>query len=317
MADSTHATCDDCKGKFHLQCTDLSIEFREIFARQAFSEGLFYRCSECRTRSKTIPVGKLEFDLKMNEIFEKLNQLNSEFSKRLGSIESQNLSFPKEVKESITSYAKVVSDNIKENNETKKFVSSMSESFQNLNSKMEEERSSISAINKNLTTVRTNIERNDEKQVYAKIKAQKMNNVCVFNVPELESDDAEVKYKRDVEIVKTVLNERVKLEKEDVKAIYRIGTEDSKKPRPLIIKFSSVNKKNEITKLKNIVYNDEKGEHKLFITPDRTRKEQAEYKELLLKLKERKLNGEQNIGIRNGKIIQLQPFRPDPRIFWG
>ena len=99
--------------------------------------------------------------------------------------------------------------------------------------------------------------------------------------------------------------------------MYRIGTEDSKKPRPLIIKFSSVDMKNEITKLKNIVYNDEKGEHKLFITPDRTRKEQAEYKELVLKLRERKLNGEQNIGIRNGKIVQLQPFRPDPRIFWG
>lgn len=318
--DST-ATCDDCKNKYHVQCTDLSTEIRDVLTTQAFSEGLFYRCPECRSKPKSIPVGKVEFDLMMNEITEKLNSLNSEFSKRLDSIENQNIAFPKEVKDSITNYAQVVSNNIKENSETNKFVSSMSKSIKNLesnlNTKLEKEQCSLSAINEDLKTVKSNIERNDEKEIDAKIRAQKKNNVCVFNVPELESTDAEKNYKHDVETIKTVFNGKVKLGKDDVKAMYRIGNEEAAKPRPIVIKFSSIATKTEILKLRDIVFNDSQNDHQIFITPDRTRKEQAEHRELVKKLKERRNKGEENIGIRNGKIVNLQPFRTNPQLLWG
>jgi hypothetical protein len=114
------------------------------------------------------------------------------------------------------------------------------------------------------------------------------------------------------------LHDKVKLEKDDVKAMYRIGQKnDSTKPRPIIIKFSSIDTKIEVLKLRNILYNDLESDHRIFITPDRTRKEQAKHKELTKILKERRLKGEQNLVIRNGKIVQLQPFRPNPQLYWG
>ena len=315
------ATCDDCKNKYHLQCTDLSTEIRDVIAAQTFSEGLFYRCPECRTKPKFTPVDKNEFDLKMNELSEKLNSLTSEFSKRLDSIENQNIAFPKEVKESITNYAQVVSNNIKENCETKKVVSTMSKTMKNLennlNTKLDEEQSSLSAINEDLKTVKLNIERNDEKEIDEKQRAQKINNVCIFNVPEFDSTDAEVNYKNDIKIIKTVLNGKVDLGKNDVKAMYRKGNDEASKPRPIIIKFSSHETKIEILKLRNIVYNDSKKDHQIFIAPDRTTKEQALHRELVQKMKERREKGEENIGIRNGKIVNLQPFRANPQLYWG
>ena len=321
LADKPTATCDDCQKKFHLQCTDITTEISEILAVQTFCNGLFYRCLECRAIPKSSPVGKSEFDKKMNEITEKLNSLNLEFCKRLENIENQNTTFPKEVKDSITNYAQVVSNNIKENIETKKYVSSMNESIKtletNLNSKMDEKQTSLSVINEDLKTVKSNIERNSEREIETKLRAQKINNVCIFNIPELNSNDAEANYKHDVKILKTVFDDKIQLKKEDVKAMYRIGNEDARKPRPIIMKFSTIDTKFEILKLKDISYNDTKNEYQIFITPDRTRKEQSEHKELVKTLKERKLNGEDDIGIRNGKIVKIQPFRPDPQNIWG
>ncbi len=245
IADSS-ISCDDCKNKYHLQCTDLSKEIRDVLVAQKIPEGLFFRCIECRT--KPILVVRNEFDIKMNEISEQLKCLNAEFSKRLDFIENQNLAFPKEVKDSITSYAKVVSNNIKENNETKKVVSSMHESISNLesnfNSKMEVEQTSLTAINQDLKAVKSNTEKNDEKEVEARAKALKEKNLCIFNVPELKSNDRDASYRHDIEAVKSIFDGKVNLQKEDVKAMFRIGmNKDQTTSRPIILKFSSIDKK--------------------------------------------------------------------------
>jgi hypothetical protein len=157
-----------------------------------------------------------------------------------------------------------------------------------------------------------------EKGVEAKARANKANNIVMFNVPEPNSDNAEECYKRDVEVIKTIFRERINLEKEDIKAMFRIGlNKDITKPRPIIIRFTSIEKKTEVLRLKSLQYIDSDIEHDIYITQDRTKKEQEEHKKLVKKLKERRENGEEHLVIRNGKIIQLQPFRPNPQLFWG
>lgn len=70
-------------------------------------------------------------------------------------------------------------------------------------------------------------------------------------------------------------------------------------------------------KMKNPRYKDSNKEHFVYITHDRTKKEQEKHKELVKLLKERRAKGEENLVIRNGEIIQRQPFRPNPQLFWG
>ena len=55
----------------------------------------------------------------------------------------------------------------------------------------------------------------------------------------------------------------------------------------------------------------------IYISPDRTKKQQEEHRQLVLQLKKRKADGETNIGIRNGRIVSLQPFRRNPQLYWG
>ena len=333
--------CYECDLKFHSACINMNDAIYQCIMQSACA-GVRWHCSSCLSNPvsgsetslqefkisiqdeiKTISIGvenqlKLfkESFVKENKIYQDSNsdvkatitKVHEEFNKRFDSIEKQNLKFPEEVKDSISSYAKVVTNNIEENNETKKVVSSMKDTIKtmetNLTSKMEVDCSSLSAI---------------EKGVEAKARASKANNIIVFNVPELDSEDAEECYKRDVAIIKTIFKDKVILEKEDIKSMFRIGlNKDATKSRPIIIKFTSIEKKTEVLKIKDLQYIDSNNlEHNIYMTHDRTKKEQEEHRKLVKKLKERRENGEENLVIRNGKIIQLQPFRPNPQLFWG
>ena len=60
-----------------------------------------------------------------------------------------------------------------------------------------------------------------------------------------------------------------------------------------------------------------KGNIKFTSHQTEAKKEQAEHKKLVQELKRRKANGEDGLVIRNGKITEWLPFRPNPQNFWG
>jgi hypothetical protein len=100
--------------------------------------------------------------------------------------------------------------------------------------------------------------------------------------------------------------------------LYRIGIKDVSNTRPIIIRFSRTDKRNEV--LRNRVLPFKKGgkDIQVALAPDRTRQEREEHKQLLAELKKRKTDEEnENLVIRNGKIVSRRPFRYKPQIFWG
>ena len=61
--------------------------------------------------------------------------------------------------------------------------------------------------------------------------------------------------------------------------------------------------------------NEKNNKIKIFITPDRTKRQQEANRELVAELKRRKDSGEKDIFISNGKIVS-QPFRFNPHAQW-
>ena len=160
--------------------------------------------------------------------------------------------------------------------------------------------------------------RKAERESEQKSREQKALNVCIFNIPESDADSIEDQYKEDVSKFKEILSNEIVLEKEDVKAFYRIGQEaKSSKPRPIILKLTNEDVRRKLLMLRNLIFTNSSNECKVFINPDRTKKEQEAHRKLLSELKERKSKGEENIVIRNGKIIEFLPFRRNPQLFWG
>jgi hypothetical protein len=135
----------------------------------------------------------------------------------------------------------------------------------------------------------------------------------VFNIPELDPKDPEKSYERDVKIIKDLIGAELNLKKDDVIALYRVGPKDSSSIRPIIMKFSSEEMKFKALKLRNLKYQG----NDIYISHDRTKKEREERKLLVKSLRERRANGEENLFIKNGKIVKEVPFRANPQHFWG
>ena len=158
---------------------------------------------------------------------------------------------------------------------------------------------------------------NTEKE--KRISAQKRNNICIFNLPESSEGDPEKAFKDDISRLKDIFKDKIVLDKNEIEKIYRKGQEiNPDKPRPIIMKFSTYEKKQEILELRDLEIKTESNEIlRISIEPDRTIKEQKEHKKLVLQLKKRRDEGEENIFIRNEKIIKSWPFHKDPQQYWG
>ena len=82
-------------------------------------------------------------------------------------------------------------------------------------------------------------------------------NVIVFNVPESKSEKNQVQEAEDISFLKKLFHEKIILKQEDIKAIYRIPrkrSSDLESIRPIIIKLTSLEKRSEFLKLRNLTF---------------------------------------------------------------
>ena len=233
------------------------------------------------------------------------------------------------VKEKISTYANSVKKNIKDNQLTKQ---------------------EISAINSSFKELRTDVVKKIDQEKEEAIKATKKLNVCIYNVPESKETSRVKSQEEDVNKLKQILRNKIALNNTDIKTLYRKGEKEENKVRPIIMKFNNPDKRLELLKLRGLKYkeaseeinnneedegdnegklhkeaseeinnNEEDNEGKIsyiFVHPDRTKLEQEQHRKLVSQLKQRKLKGEKDISIRNGKIIKYLPFRSDTQFNW-
>ena len=156
--------------------------------------------------------------------------------------------------------------------------------------------------------------KDEEKE--STLRQQKSNNVIIFNIPESEGEPEEA-IKEDVRKLKNVLKDQIEIKPEDIKTIFRKQqSNENKRPRALLLKFNNVEKRTEILKLRNLTFKDSEKSIQIYINPDRTYNERMQHKKARDELKARRDEGEENLLIRNGKVVKYQPFRFDPQSDW-
>ena len=173
-----------------------------------------------------------------------------------------------------------------------------------------------------MSSVKKRIETKFTNEIETKSKKKRINNVCIFNVPEPNNEDEEINYKQDIQNLRKIFENKVPLQMEDLTDVVRLPPNKTKakssNPRPIIMKFKTIEKRNEILQSRNLILVENDITHNIYVQPDRTKREQEEHKLLRDELKSLREKGEDNIAIRNGKIVYLRtPFRSDPQRFWG
>ena len=197
------------------------------------------------------------------------------------------------------------------NEEVKKIQNEVEQKIKNLESRVQkvekpEENPVITTVIEKVLERKlpTNMPNLDEKMLVEK----KRDNLIYFNIPESSSDDIEQRIKHDFECIQEIYGEDV-AKKDDISNIFRVGKK-SEKARPLVIKFCDGNKKQEYCSWsfgKRLEIKRENEIFKIAVSHDRTPKQREHFQKLVSELNERKESGEEDVVIRNNKIVKNFP----------
>ena len=152
----------------------------------------------------------------------------------------------------------------------------------------------------------------ENKEEQARIES-KRNNLIIYGLPETESTKEKQKFS-DFNTVKDLYQERVIIKDTDIVDLQRIGKAKEDAHRPLRIIFKENDLRNEVLKnnkyLKLELENFKEcackfpGNHiHIYVTDDKTKKQQETDKQLREELKQKRKDGENDLIIRNGKIV--------------
>ncbi len=313
--------CDMCQWWIHAECEKMTSASYSFFTKH---DDYVWLCKDCRAefRKKYNGNGPTEASESMHDFQEfksqikmmedNIHTLQSTISSKFKqfeenmykSMEKQKNALSEKVVDIGQSWSSVVSKNIKKTIENNQVITS---------------------INKNLKSVKSNIDFNKDRENENKIRKEKESNVCIFNIPETESgENDQDSYNKDIAKLRQLFEGKVEIKAEDIVGVRRIGVKktDAIYPRPFIIKFRNLSKRKEVLALRNLFFkvnkNEEEAGNRVFVHPDRTKKEVEEHRLLVNELKKRREDGEENIGIKNGKIIKFgNPFRERPQFNWG
>ena len=145
----------------------------------------------------------------------------------------------------------------------------------------------------------------------------KKTSLIVYGVKETYIDDKSTQMKEDFKTLCQLYSDRVEINKEDFTNISRVGNHKPQQIRPIKITFTNPVKRNKIlTNNKGLkIYREEyeecsrcedevSGKHvHVYITTDKTKQEREEENALRAKLKARRDDGETDLIIKKGKIV--------------
>ena len=147
-------------------------------------------------------------------------------------------------------------------------------------------------------------------QEHAEKEKRKLN-VMVFNLPEAQSEDWEVRQKYDNQTVSNIIEGGLGITPVDtIQQIVRVGkrtndSRDNRNPRPLIVKMNNMKDKwNIIKNAKKLRNGKNMGWRNVYLVPDLTQKEREKEKKLREELNKRRDRGEKGWQIKRGELTQ-------------
>ena len=138
-----------------------------------------------------------------------------------------------------------------------------------------------------------------------KERERRASNIMIYNIPESQSAEAEVRISEDVSVVDRIFGSLGIQEEITVEKCIRVGKKVSDKNRVTKVVLKDKGMKGKILRKARVLKGNEEFD-KVFIGPDLTRMQRTEQQELRKELLDRREKGETDIFIRHGKIVQAK-----------
>ena len=270
--DGKFLECQRCKGLFHLACSGITENVFDALEADSLVEAFIWCCSACHVQArKAIDTVDL-LNQKIEGVDKKTEDLKKLIENRLDVIESK-------INKKECEVTTLVDDKIK----------GIQQNFTSLKR--------VSLLEKKAQSIE---EENDKKK--------RINNLIFYNIPESKSENINERFTHDCSMVKQMFKTKnLTLNVNDITNVFRLGKlQIANRPRPVLVRFNDESTKKNILKycrdLKIKIDNESFSVHYAF---DLTIKERVERKKLVEELKRRQQTSENQLGIRNGKIVTL------------
>lgn len=282
--------CEKCKKQYHLECSGFNAEAFTILKDSDSLDQVIWCCPNCRPLVRNLLESIDELENKFGIFDTKINELQKNFEQRFESIETKLSQKECKVNENVENKIKIIEQNFNENNKSS-----------------EENQKRVNTLEERINLQNENSD-----------KERRIKNIILYNIPESSSEMVNERIADDCKNLKDIFERKnLKLDTDKIDNIFRLGKkkitepEEEISPRPLLIKFNSLEYKKEVYKFCKFLYLI-KDNVKITISysHDLTINERKKRKELVeeVKLKNEENNGK--FGIRGGKIVQfLKPFR--------
>ena len=142
-------------------------------------------------------------------------------------------------------------------------------------------------------------------------------NLIFFKVPECSAENPGERMKKDYEVLNEAYNQKF-AKNTDIDACFRVGKK-TESVRPLIVSFKNEEiKKTMLSQGRELSIKRNNEEIRIYSSIDRTQKQREQHKLLVETLKIRKENGEDNLAIKNGRIVEnFQKIGGPARVRWA
>lgn len=140
---------------------------------------------------------------------------------------------------------------------------------------------------------------------------KKKDNLIIYGMPEIASDDKKDEMLEDFRRIKKVYEGKTEVKNEDIKHITRLGRKEADKIRPIQIILVNQNKRKELlTKNSKLKLLENDTSTNIYVSTDRTKNQRKADKALRDELKRRR-ETTPDLIIRNNRIV---PFRPAAQV---
>ena len=299
--------CDLCTEPICVPCTKLGEENFDYLEEQNIE--IPFLCSPCR---KELP--KIRELLKLQD---KFKQLEESVSLLTTKVEETQKKTDEEADVDISSIDKrltVVEAVIKEKQiDDAEFppLRKISDQSEQINKVVQEQKK---------------LDEKSEEKIEEKRIEEKESSLVIYGVPEAHQDHKE-QLKQDFNIINQLYEGRVTISPDEVTSLTRLGKQKKENIRPIRITFASTEKRMKVLRNnKNLVLYDDSSssctanfckledtKHRhIYVSTDKTKQQREIEKTLRDEIKERKSKGENDLIIRNYKIVKYNE-RAHPR----
>ena len=284
--------CDLCTDPICVSCTLLTEEVYDYLEEQGIE--IPFLCSLCR---KEMP--KIREVLQIKEKHNSLQETVDDLSTKIENIEKMK------IEERMSKLEKVI--------EEKKIDDESFPRLEVINSQTEK----LNEMFKTQKTMDEKLNQQFEERIEEKRIEIREQNLIFYGIPE-QTENYKEQLKEDYRAIKELYSGRVGIAQDDIANLARLGTKKENQIRPIRITFTSSEKRLKILRNnKDLVLYDEsfptcsanfcqiEDNHlHIYVSPDKTKQQRDLEKKLRDEVKERKSKGENDITIRNYKIVK-------------